>query len=129
VNLLRTPPPPHIHTNTYTAAAKFICIKLMGNWKGWATSIEIFLSPEMATSKACAIWAQKVKSRRHYTLLQHSIRYFKLQMGDREEKINTSCLKPRTSGSTIPSAAAAHQRHDVQARQLQPHPSANTSSS
>ncbi len=30
-----------------------------GHWKGWALEIETFLGPEMATSKASAIWAQK----------------------------------------------------------------------
>jgi hypothetical protein len=30
-----------------------------GHSKGWAVKIETFLGPEMATSKASAIWAQK----------------------------------------------------------------------
>ncbi len=30
-----------------------------GDWKGWALKIETFLGPEMATSKASAIWAQE----------------------------------------------------------------------
>ncbi len=30
-----------------------------GHWKGWALKIETFLGPEMATSEASAIWAQK----------------------------------------------------------------------
>jgi hypothetical protein len=30
-----------------------------GHWKGWALEIETFLGPEMATSEASAIWAQK----------------------------------------------------------------------
>jgi|688.fasta_scaffold190469_1 hypothetical protein len=30
-----------------------------GHWKGWALKIETFLAPEMATSVASAIWAQK----------------------------------------------------------------------
>jgi hypothetical protein len=29
------------------------------HWKGWALKIETFLGPEMATSEASAIWAQK----------------------------------------------------------------------
>jgi hypothetical protein len=34
-------------------------IHFEGHWKGWALKIETFLDPEMATSEASAIWAQK----------------------------------------------------------------------
>jgi hypothetical protein len=34
-------------------------IHFEGHWKGWALKIETFLGPEMATSEASAIWAQK----------------------------------------------------------------------
>jgi hypothetical protein len=40
-----------------------------------------------------------------YKVLQHSLRHFRLQMGDREDKISTSRLKPCTSDSFIPTAA------------------------
>jgi hypothetical protein len=30
-----------------------------GHWKGWALEIETLLGPEMATSKANAIWAKE----------------------------------------------------------------------
>ncbi len=33
-----------------------------GHWKGWALEIETFLCPDMATSEASAIWAQKSRS-------------------------------------------------------------------
>jgi hypothetical protein len=33
-----------------------------GYWKGWALKIETFLGPQMAMSKAIAIWAQKITS-------------------------------------------------------------------
>jgi hypothetical protein len=32
-----------------------------GHWMGWALKIETFLGPEMATSEASAIWAQKIQ--------------------------------------------------------------------
>ncbi len=32
-----------------------------GNWKGWALKTATFLGPEMATSEASAIWAQKIQ--------------------------------------------------------------------
>ncbi len=34
-------------------------IHFEGHWKGWALKIETFLGPEMATSEAKTIWAQK----------------------------------------------------------------------
>ncbi len=34
-------------------------IHFEGDWKGWALKIKAFLGPEMATSEASAIWAQK----------------------------------------------------------------------
>jgi hypothetical protein len=30
-----------------------------GLWKGWALKMETFFGPEMVTSEASAIWAQK----------------------------------------------------------------------
>jgi hypothetical protein len=30
-------------------------------WEGWALKIETFLGPEMATSEASVIWAQKIE--------------------------------------------------------------------
>jgi hypothetical protein len=40
-----------------------------------------------------------------YTVLQHSLRHFQLQMGDREDNVSTSRLKPCTCGSAIPMVA------------------------
>jgi hypothetical protein len=34
-------------------------IHYKGHWKGWALEIETFLGPEMTSSEASAIWAQK----------------------------------------------------------------------
>ncbi len=34
-------------------------------WKGWTLKIYAFLGPEMATSKASGIWAQKYKLQVH----------------------------------------------------------------
>jgi hypothetical protein len=39
-----------------------------------------------------------------HTVRQHSLCHFKLQMGDREDNISTSCLKPCTSSSSNPTA-------------------------
>jgi hypothetical protein len=38
-------------------------IHFEGHWKGWALKIETFLGPEMATSEASAIWAQKIREK------------------------------------------------------------------
>jgi hypothetical protein len=46
-----------------------------------------------------------------YTVLQLSLRHFKLQMGDREDNISTSLLKPCTSDASTPTVAPpAHSR-------------------
>ncbi len=62
-----------------------------------------------------------------YTVLQHSLCHFRLQMGDKEDNISTLCLNPFTSRSSTLTAArlavlgAAHYGRATQARQLQPH--------
>jgi hypothetical protein len=38
-------------------------------------------------------------------VLQRSLRHFRLQLGDREDNVSTSRLKPCTGGATIPKAA------------------------
>jgi hypothetical protein len=53
-----------------------------------------------------------------YTVLQRSLRHFRLQMGNREDNISTSRLKPSTSGSSILMAAPPQRdrhRQDPQA--------------
>jgi hypothetical protein len=58
-----------------------------------------------------------------YTVLQRSLRHFRLQMGDREDNVSTSRLKPCAGGAAIPTAApegAACSRGAAQARPLQP---------
>jgi hypothetical protein len=40
-----------------------------------------------------------------YTVLQRSLRHFRLQMGDREDNVSTSRLKPCAGGAAIPTAA------------------------
>ncbi len=40
-----------------------------------------------------------------YTVLQRSLRHFRLQMGDREDNVSTSRLKPCAAGAAIPTAA------------------------
>ncbi len=40
-----------------------------------------------------------------YTILQRSLRHFRLQMGDREDNVSNSRLKPCAGGAAIPLAA------------------------
>jgi hypothetical protein len=40
-------------------------IHYKGQWKGWAFEIDSFLGPEMATSKASAIWVPKSRELSH----------------------------------------------------------------
>jgi hypothetical protein len=61
-------------------------------------------------------------------VLQRSLRHFRLQLGDREDNVSTSRLKPCTGGATIPKATPAQPalpgtargRNAAQGRPLQP---------
>jgi hypothetical protein len=41
------------------------------HWKGWTLKTKTFLGPEMATSKASAIWAQKSRQQVEVNLNQN----------------------------------------------------------
>jgi hypothetical protein len=59
-------------------------------------------------------------------VLQRSLRHFRLQLGDREDNVSTSRLKPCTGDATIPKAAqpappgTARSHNAAQGRLLQP---------
>ena len=40
-----------------------------------------------------------------YAVLQRSLPHFRLQLGDREDNVSTSRLKPCTGGAAVPMAA------------------------
>jgi transposase InsO family protein len=67
-----------------------------------------------------------------YTILQRSLRHFRLQMGDRKDNLSTSRLKPCAGGAAPARPApsgAARTRGAAQARPLQPRPHITASGS
>ncbi len=71
-----------------------------------------------------------------YAVLQRSLRHFRLQLGNREDNVSTSRVKPCTGGAAIPTAAQPRPGQPCweppatnQARPLQPRAQATASGS